>query len=1365
MNKATKVTYNGGMNQDLSKSKHTPNIYFEGKNVRIIASDSQSTGSLTNEKGNLFLRQIPDITIEDGVITYDNKTLNYTTSEILNGSSTNQQIIGHSLNRNCFILFTTDNEGIDCIWKLDENSYILTLLYLRNLNFNTSNPIQPVSNFENENIDKVYWVDGNNQLRFININHSIENGDTEELIDLPQNLIEQVGDFTLNQPILSEISGGNHTSGVIQYAYNLYKISGSQTKISPLSETISLDKQILGGGEVNEIVSTTPVIQINNIDPNYTNLRLYAIKYTSYNQTPQVSLILDTDVTDNNQITYYDTGSIIQNISLEEFIFLGSDVIIPQHINSKDNRLFLANYKESNYIVDIDCRAYSFNNTTSPRQARITDSFTNVLGNPLIPVNSKTLFGDTQLYDSIPEKYSAINQNYNIYKYDLAGNIGGEGKYIKYNIIRTTNVNNLYKKTFFKDYEIYRLGIQFYNKKGQVSLPKWIADTKIHVSGNQNNLNGYFAGLQITLKSEFYVWLNNNSNFLNENGVYDENLKPIGYKILRADRTELDKTIICQGLINPMVSIAVGGDSGVSDTGMTSGITNPNNIIEANNGIKIPSLVRRFDNYLNPMFGADNYAKLDRLSEGHPNYQDINSLFVSDSASREVYKSSSSSGWIAGTFQFNSLMQLFSPEIIFNSVNNISNNKLQVIGGIVNNNNQYWGQERNKDTKEIITEGKTNNSISPWDVKAIGVNVEEIQGSIENLQRWGMFSTPENENRVIFNQLYREYDGIFKKSITNSTDLFGNVIPNGKIYNFNGQPLVVEKGQGRTLYNNNSLLSFTNSLEPLITDTGAGSDSGTAPLLSVNSWGAKNLTFALSTVPGVTQPEQMDYYDILYSNSLIGDSSIGLIGEVTIPYEQIYIGNIYGGNLYESKKRTNYIEIGEYQLITENVYNLINPGDTFINNFQFTKICKTDTEIYDRQISQFTEIVNVRLETTVDLENRNDISFSEWDAIFQPRYDDYQKYNRVYSQQPNLFYRRDLNYNTKLLNKFDTNIISTKLKSPGELIDSWTDLQQNEVLTLDGKYGPITHLNNFKDEIYAFQNNALAFISINPRVQVQASDGVAVELGFGRVLQEYKYRSVDSGTINKWSVVNTPNTFYYYDYYNRSIRMFNNDSLKISDIKGLHSFLDKNLVESFLKDNNPILRRGVTSTYDYINNDMFMTFLQDDKSFTISYNELSNSFVSFYDYLPSMYISRGFNLLAIHPDNNRIYKQYDGDYNIFFDEYYPSYITLIINPETDLDCVFDNIQFKSELYLNDIDQPDKTLTHIQAFNEYQNSGLISLEVGRNKNLRRKFRDWHALIPRDKRNRIRNPWIFLKLQLENEDNYKMILHDINVYYTV
>jgi len=63
-----------------------------------------------------------------GTIQYGAGTLEYTTgleieSQLLSGAlpntSNSQQIIGHTTTRDSIILFTTDDLGMDCIWKLD----------------------------------------------------------------------------------------------------------------------------------------------------------------------------------------------------------------------------------------------------------------------------------------------------------------------------------------------------------------------------------------------------------------------------------------------------------------------------------------------------------------------------------------------------------------------------------------------------------------------------------------------------------------------------------------------------------------------------------------------------------------------------------------------------------------------------------------------------------------------------------------------------------------------------------------------------------------------------------------------------------------------------------------------------------------------------------------------------------------------------------------------------------------------------------------------------------------------------------------------------------------------------------------------
>lgn len=1356
-NKQVRQSY-GGMVKDLTKSKFPNKYYHDAKNIKITATNSQSTYSVTNEKGNSFILSIPKVKVfKSNEITYNNKSLTFKNEEIINTylpnneislESGNQLIIGNTFSRDNIILFTTDNNGFDCIWKINNFTYDIELLYLRDMGFNINNPIQCISNYENSIIDKVYWVDGKNQMRFLNIYTSIENGDNKNLIDISNEITTMSGKYSTSQPkIISKGYGGSHTSGMIQYAYNLYNVNGSQTKISPFSVLVDLDKGVsLGGGEVNEIVGTIPLIEIKNIDEKYSNIKLYAIKYTSYNQSPSVSLILDSKISSSGKILYNDDGNIIQSISLEQFTFLGSDIIIPKHINTKNNIMFLANYKERNFDVpnndevnSIDLRAYSFQlNNTSTQVYNSLFSSGGVISSsePTLTIESSTI---TTGLPKIQYDHSTINKNYDTYNKQYNSNlIGGEGPYVKYLIKRRKELNadiNKQASNLLKDNEIYRISIEFYNNYGQSSLPKWIADFKTIVVGDKSNLNGYFSSLEITLKPLFYTWLNDGNNFLDENGIYDDFLKPIGYRILRADRTISDKTIICQGILNGMLS-QVSGDKSRGD----DATGNPVSITKVNKGVKIPSMMRRFNDSIYPMRGNGNYKRLDIFGGTRI-------------GGREVFKSSSSDGWSQGTYQFTSLMNLFSPEISFNLIQSVSQTKLKVLGLMSSSSDEMYSEARKIEEKTTTSTVKISKGISTYQP---GIDLEFVTGS-ENKEwynRYGYFG-PSDGVLMQFNQTYREYKGLFNKAVTNVS------------YDIYGDPEIAETGQGRKAYNNDSELVYYNSLQNLATDNGSFDDnSPNHGIDSVNSWGAKSVFLALGDDSKLTKDRTT--IEKIYTLTGLQKPDSAIIGELVIDNSLIYTGNIYGGNSYESKKRTNYLRTGDYKKINESVYDNQQIGDTFVDEFKFTKLVKTETEVYKETSQQITEIVSVRLETNVDLKNRNDLSLTEWDNRFQPRYEEYQKYNRVYSQQPNFQLAKDLDYNFKKVNGFDTNIISTKVKVPGEVIDSWTDLQPNNTLTLDGKYGPINILHKFKDELYTLQDNGLAFISIQPRVQVQGSDGIAVELGTGTVLNEYKYLSTESGTLNKWSVVNSPSMFYYYDTLNNSINVFKGQIEGLSDSKGIHTWFINNISLEELKINNPLIKKGISSGYDYINNDMFMTFHQSNKNpFTISFNEAIQQFISFHNYIPSMYISKGDNFITTHPDINKIYQQNNGEYNNFYGDNSKSTITLMINPEADMDTVFDNIMFKSEVYINDIDQPASTLTALRLYNEYQDSGIVPLVFGRDKNLRRKFRDWNAILPRNQgtRERIRNPWVYLTLEFNNTTNKKLILHDIVVSYSV
>jgi hypothetical protein len=1327
------------MNQDTTSSQYQPNFYYEGKNIRINATDSQSLGSVTNEKGNSLILTIPVpiIDYDIKIISYGDKTLSYINDEIdYEGQSGDQVIIGYSNSRKYIILFTTDNTGFDCIWKVDYETYEITLLYLRNLNFSINNPIQTINNFENEFIDKVYWVDGISQMRFINIEHSIANQDLEELIDVSQNVIDMVGKTTLKQPIITDITtGGVHTAGMIQYAYNLYRINSSQTKISPLSKLVPLDRGIFGGGTVNEFVGSAPIVLIDNLDNTYTNIKVYAIKYTSYNEVPSISLIDDRSIPSNGSIEIFDDGIVISTLSLEEFIFLGSDIIIPKHINTKFNRLFFANYKEINFDVDLDTRAYSYNSSNIAEIYKDLKLTAGVPDGTLFTITTDADYDNSELI-----KHDSVNLHPNVYKFQKDGiTFGGEGKYISYELTQTTIYNK--KGKYFKDDEIYRIGIEFFNAYGQISQPKWIADIK----ARDGNLAGNYNTFKLTLKPAFFTWLSTNLF----DSIYDI---PTGYKVIIAERKLSDRTIVSNGLLTPMMI-----DFKTTDNSATPTLPIVNNLP------KLPNILVRNCNNTTLNGNTQPLRKAEHLRLMNENR---------DSPDTEVQLSYYGDSDVSGRlYQFNSMLQLYSPEILFNESISISDNlKLKIKGSLKNSYNSSW-LRRYSDDDVITIEGKAFNGISPNYSVTDQTIIDIGEGNVDNILDRGLISHPgvSNADRVIHSMFNREYGdvnpdlGVHTNYIKSPTPLYIDIY---------GKPEITEKGQAGTNYNNDPNYRYINSLESVLTDGDTFYDDDGKygrRIISIRSYGNRCLTLVTGSDDSSIEHFNRPLLESMcVSAGLSGDNN-GLIGELVKGDSEIYLGNIYGGNSYEDKKRSNYIEIGEFvEFDSLNPSILIDsPGDTFVNGFKFLRVVRTDSNDIAEGVYVLEEIVNFLTETTIDLPNRNDLSLLPWDSRFQPIDSEYHKYNKVYSQVPDLIQRTGLNYNIKKINSLDTNIITTKLKSAGELIDNWTDILPNEIMTLDGKHGPINSLTSFNDETYCIQDKAFSFISISPRVQITGSDGLAVQLGTGSVLDRYQYISTDSGTLNKWSVVSTSQGIYYFDLLNKAFCVFKSQINGLSDTKGMHTYFIKNIELEGLKINNPLIKQGISAGFDYINNDVFMTFLNSEESFTLSFNESRDQFISFYDYLPSMYISKGQYFITTNPNLKSIYRQYEGNYNNFYGINYPSYVILNVNPDSNLDTVFDNIMYKSEVYLNDVDQPDKTLTKIRLYNEYQDSGLIPLTLSRNSNLRRKFRDWNAILPRNQnsRERIRNPWVKLVLQFDNTSNYKLILHDIIISYSV
>jgi len=393
-----------GMQRDLSISKFNSDYAYEMMNMRLTARENNTLLSVTNEKG---------------------------TSELVLRDSSNNPItitgnyVGHCVLNEYIVLFTTDNAGNDKIYRfLYKNTYLEgLLLFSGNLSFNTSNPISTIGIFENSDIQKVYWLDGLNQSRVINIvaNSTVISSWTNNSFDFVQKL-------TLKENIIvtrNASGNGSFAPGVIQYAFSYYNKYGQQSNIfytSPLQYLSFTDR----GASADVTVSNSFLLTITNADTSFDYMRIYSIHRTSIDATPTVLNIVDLAV-NSSTLNYVDTGTTGSSVAASDLYYIGGEDIVFQTFTHKDNTLFLGNALLKRFLIDDSVRTHLSGGTVTFGTRPLSSFSTPLTG--YYPFNNSLSNGDN---------------------------------------IKT-----------FKHYEYYRFGVQFQHITGKWSEPVFINDTKV----------------------------------------------------------------------------------------------------------------------------------------------------------------------------------------------------------------------------------------------------------------------------------------------------------------------------------------------------------------------------------------------------------------------------------------------------------------------------------------------------------------------------------------------------------------------------------------------------------------------------------------------------------------------------------------------------------------------------------------------------------------------------------------------------------------------------------------------------------------------------------------------------------------------
>lgn len=1446
-----------GMQRDLSSSAFSSEYAYENKNVRVMPTDESTLLSLINEKGN--------------------KSIDIIGIDSIEGIPVGQCILNNEL-----ILFTSGNteDKKDCIYKLWFNNNELNgnLLYKGNLNFNYKNPIEAISFYENDSIRKVYWTDGLNQPRVINIAASsdiISKWDNNSF-DFVRKLKLQE-DVEINRDL---VSGGTFALGVIQYSFTYFNKYGQESNIfytSPLFY-ISYNNR---GASPEDNVGNSFSINISGADTSFDYIRVYSIHRTSLNATPECKIVIDLAIPESGDVSYTDNGIFGSTIDPTELLYVGGEEVIFGTMTQKDNTLFLGDIETKRKILDSTIRNYF-------RGKSITFSTYN-----------KSI--------SSPE---------------------AKGYYPYSNQLKM----NSYQFKTFKYLEYYRFGIQAQHYTGKWSEPIWINDVRNTTHIDTTFYNDSKIGLPV---AEFTL---NDATIINrflDNGYI--RIRPVVvYPTIN------DREAVCQGILCPTVynisdrfgnspfaqsswftrpnapfdeykafhytqssEGAWGGDwvglgrflgdpSAYSRAGImsnnrtivTSGETQYN-IDIVNKGAWAEFRHNR------PIPGNDN-----RNAEIQCIWNPPSGPYVDDTAT-----DSDVASWVSNNAENyyidQSILTFHSPDIEFdNEVRSIDTSglKLRIVGMVpltafasdidiqtstpVNSfydsselpagfYKEPIGVENDFSSEELRTH--LGNSHFGWKGLISGAfwfdELTAYKKDTGNTHHYttGFVVYPWHRNGSLNNTKFAT-DGyrsamLDKKKMSNMRYSYKSVyLDSGNIWNAYESGSSTRTGiSGVAVFDSNEVslirlpaqensgltdINYYGNVDKLLTISRIGDKKDGYPIMTTGAQSAetdahklfsgnymqvdnrftdqvtgtdpvrikyKSTPHAVLALNYTTSGAQRvlptikdgDYNDTWFVNAqslgapsgqhmywdksgstksvsqdtIITGAPRGPISAVSsIQHGWLWLGELYndsvqnrfGGQTEEAFENNVWLPCGDpISLVDTNngvkssVTIRWEEGDTYFQRYDHIKTYPFTLE----DQNAVTDIVSFMCETRVNIDGRYDRNRGQT-SNFSITPENFNLMNDVYSQPNNFFNYRTINPNKLNLDNFHNSITWTKTKTAGELIDTWTNITLASTLDLDGDKGSVRALRRFNNNILAFQDRGISQILYNENMQISSTDGVPIEIANSGKVNGKRYISDRIGCTNKWSMCETSNGIYFIDDITKGIFLFNGQLDNLSDRLGFHSWINK--TSDSIDIWNPVDFDGFVTYYDKVNGDVF--FISKDEC--LAFSEPLGQFSSFYSYEKMPYFTnledRGISFNV--EGTGTLYKPWlhnEGDYNMYFGVYQPFYTTVIANPDMSKDKIFSNLEFRSDTWDKNGNLLNTTFDTLTTWNEYQEgTSKLTNVLGKPSDLKKKFRIWRANIPRAKangRDRMRNPWLYVKLSMEKENTNKTVLHDMIVHY--
>lgn len=1387
-----------GMNRDLSVTAFNPEFAFENRNLRLSTNEFNTLLSWVNEKG----------TTEMALVKYVGPPSGYIPTTII-GNPIGTAVVNHKL-----IIFTTEPANVshgqrDYIYSLeymdggrDRTAMVCTMLFGENgvnLNFSVEHPIETLVSYESESIQKVYWTDGINQPRVINITGTInQNAEAVSQFDF-------IPDLNLQEEITVEKmlgANGMFAPGVIQYAFTYYKKNGQETNIfhtTPLNYISYKDR----GASPEDKVENAFKINIYHPDTNFDFLRIYSIQRTSINGTPIVKRIQDISLegysdTPASHLSFIDTGLTGDAVDPTELLYKGGETIIAQTMEQKDGTLFLGNINISRSML-------------KDQEATIRS---------LINIDSSSRkFYAKQVFNGSYKYYNQLTA----YRY------------------RNGRTSESVPCAGFKTGDYYRLGVQFQHKSGRWSDPIYLTD-KVNTTRpycETDELIGvptFKAELTVDQTSQSFLSTMASRGYLRVRPV-------VVFPSLQ------DRVILCQGVINPTLytseqrntnkdlyaqsswffrfSEASGGSSTDGGKVYPKASSSLPYMMRSQSGYGNPDILRRVEiqgDFSNPgstgagstMFQIDREMvtfhspdvefddELSTIDHEGIMYSQVGKAVVANTLSdidiqtETPTVSSTASGFIHKSFDaagsFGIVSGLFYEDYVVDD----------------NNNGFEKYSQENQNAKWMIYPwqkgGSLNNDINRPSDKGTPTSVLKKK-VISNLRVANTtFITNSNNPVSCAPQLFSSD----QNTIIKVSNLWGV----SSIYQGNIDTMLVPKNADGVYFNFGSNFAVTTGWKKTYSKKPDTADDQGIYKYFNNAWVLENTDIGDDYIDLVMKKESVrmkykstphlvfaassdvrwegTYSDISYYSSLP-------VIELRRALSSAFLNTMFGGTSQDALKENIWVPCGDavrldnittHNIGTESEYQSIDfeysYGDTYYQRWDCLK-----TYAYTKEdINQVVEIGSFMLETHTNIDGRYDRNRGQINNLnMSPQ--NFNLLNKVYSQVDNFFNYRIMDESYYTNTNYPNQVVWSKVKSNGADVDLWTNVTLAAALDLDGDKGAVSKLIRFNDQLLCFQDRGISQILYNELTQISTEQGVPLELGTSKNVQGKRYLSDIIGCSNKWSMTSTPVGIYFMDSNEKSIYLFNGQLQNISTKGGFNTYCKYCIPADVIKWNPtfPVVNpqnenhSAFVTYYDKMNQDILFI----NNATALAYSEKLGVFTSFYDYGKAAFF---INLddTGIWIKDNTLWKHQAGDYCRFFGINKPYSTILIANAEPQSTKIFTNLEFRAsvdnDMYFDTETQkyyPYLPFDSIEVWDEYQH-GIGYLKDGRDArpsahhtldnvaNINRKFRIWRTDIPRDNASnvdvfdetfdrtfhiiarlakhpmdRMNNPWLYVRLR--------------------